>query len=365
MTEEEFLHTIDGIVEHMRHDAEFNNKYSDVEIHVIGGEPTMLGLPFFTTVLPVAKKKLCEIKQEVHFSIVTNLITDESVEIACLFDQVSTSWETAHRFLKPRHEEYWQKHVNEMVDKNKKGLSWRHLSITSSITQPMVDMGAHSILDKLTGMGIKNIHFGFFIPSGDGETNKDELQPAHADTSQFYIDALDWYLRYRDDPDLWINPMESWISAVFYNHSFDDVVCPIVHGALDIDADGHTISCIERGGVMDFPSHGSIFERSRDSVDNSKVIASDASTGKFVRNIHDILTSPSYISEVVKAKRLPNFCQSCEERHLCQANCGVLHAQWDQEGECPGFKRFIKHVRYLVEEKGLRPKTEMTENSHG
>nr|WBW52306.1 hypothetical protein IGGMDNGE_00382 [Pseudomonas aeruginosa] len=56
-------------------------------------------------------------------------------------------------------------------------------------------------------------------------------------------------------------------------------------------------------------------------------------------------------------RRLPAACRACDERMLCQANCGVLHEQWNQQDECPGFKTFIKRVRFLVEEEGVRPKS--------
>lgn len=123
-------------------------------------------------------------------------------------------------------------------------------------------------------------------------------------------------------------------------------VCPIVHGALDIDSDGRTISCIEKGGTNDYTSHGNIFE-------TRGVIQGDGFQAVEIRHaIHDVLTSPSYLKEVANARRLPAACRACDERMLCQANCGVLHEQWNPAfgRECPGFKTFIKRVRFLVEE---------------
>ncbi|WP_261312372.1 reverse transcriptase domain-containing protein [Pseudomonas aeruginosa] len=96
---------------------------------------------------------------------------------------------------------------------------------------------------------------------------------------------------------------------------------------------------------------GNIFEtREVIQVDGSKAV-------EFVNTIHDVLTSPSYLKEVANARRLPAACRACDERMLCQANCGVLHEQWNQQDECPGFKTFIKRVRFLVEEEGVRPKS--------
>ncbi|MDI2337005.1 hypothetical protein OLN11_33030, partial [Pseudomonas aeruginosa] len=110
-------------------------------------------------------------------------------------------------------------------------------------------------------------------------------------------------------------------------------------------------STIEKGGTNDYTSHGNIFE-------TREVIQGDGSKAvEFVNTIHDVLTSPSYLKEVANARRLPAACRACDERMLCQANCGVLHEQWNQQDECPGFKTFIKRVRFLVEEEGVRPKS--------
>lgn len=354
MTEEEFLHVVRGIVEHMQADHNFSQRYNHVDIHVIGGEPSMLGVRFFESALPKAKALLRGIPQAVDFSIVTNLVTQEALEVARLFDKVSTSYERSTRFNKRKQEEIWRRNVVTLMAESKMpGVSGPiDFSVTTALVRPVVQAGAASMIEELVDLGFTKMHFGFFIPSGDGDLNAKLIQPKHRETAQFYIEALDWYLKHRETiTDLWINPCESWLEAVYRGESLDDVVCPIVHGALDIDSDGRTISCIEKGGTNDYTSHGNIFE-------TREVIQGDGSKAvEFVNTIHDVLTSPSYLKEVANARRLPAACRACDERMLCQANCGVLHEQWNQQDECPGFKTFIKRVRFLVEEEGVRPKS--------
>ncbi|WP_228732356.1 radical SAM protein [Pseudomonas sp. P9(2020)] len=353
MTEDEFLHVVKGIVDHMKKDFEFARRYTFVDIHVIGGEPSMLGVDFFKSVLPKAKAMLEQIPQEVAFSIVTNLVTAEALSVARLFDKVATSYERSTRFNKVKQEEIWRSNVRTLMAESKNpGVSGpKDFSVTTALVRPVVQAGAASMIEELVELGFTKMHFGFFIPSGDGDLNSKLVQPKHSETAQFYCDALDWYVANRDKiDDLWINPCESWMTAVHQEIPMDDVVCPIVHGALDIDSDGRTISCIEKGGTNDYHSHGNIFE-------THEVAQPDGSkTVEFTTTISDVLTSPSYLREVVKAKRLPAACKTCDERHICKANCGVLHEQWNGQGECPGFKTFIKYARKRVEE-GVLPKS--------
>lgn len=358
MTEEEFLHVVRGIVDHMKADYEFSRRYNFVDIHVIGGEPTMLGVDFYQAALPKAKAMLAEIPQEYAFSIVTNLVTQEALDVARLFDKVATSYERSTRFNKIKQEEIWRQNVKILMAESRipDTPGPKDFSVTTALVRPVVQAGAASMIEELVDLGFTKMHFGFFIPSGDGDLNAKMVQPKHAETAQFYKDALDWYLANRDKiDDLWINPCESWLDAVYRNTSADDVVCPIVHGALDIDSDGRTISCIEKGGTNDYKSHGNLFE-------TQEVANGDGTVSvEYTTTVHDVLTSRSYLTEVKKARTLPEACRTCDERLLCKANCGVLHEQWNGQGECPGFKSFIKYARELVEQQGVLPKSVLTQ----
>ena len=359
MTEAEFLHVVQGIVDHMKLDYEFSRRYTFVDIHVIGGEPSMLGVEFFKAALPKAKAILSELPQEVAFSIVTNLVTQEALDVSRLFDKVATSYERSTRFNKRKQEEIWRNNVRTLMAESKiPGIPGpKDFSVTTALVKPVVQPGAASMIEELVALGFSKMHFGFFIPSGDGDLNSKLVQPKHSETAQFYCDALDWYIDNRARiPDLWINPCESWLMAVHQDQPMDDVVCHIVHGALDIDSDGRTISCIEKGGTNDYHSHGNLFE----TVEVPK--ADGTSEVQFTTTIHDVLTSRSYLREVIKATRLPDACKKCDERMICRASCGVLHEQWNGQGECPGFKTFIKHARKRVEE-GVLPQAVLMRNS--
>src|SRR5690554_983861 len=156
MSEAEFLHVIQGIVDHMKRDYEFSKRYTLVDIHVIGGEPTMLGVEFFKSALPKAKAMLAEIPQEVSFSIVSNLVTQEALEVVRLFDKVATSYERGTRFNKQRQEDAWVANVRTLMAESKDPAipGPKDLNVTTALLMPVVNAGAASIIEQMIGLGL-------------------------------------------------------------------------------------------------------------------------------------------------------------------------------------------------------------------
>lgn len=335
-------HIVEGIRDQMITDSKSANNYQQAEIHLVGGEPTELGYEFFVEAVPLIKAIMSDAPQALKLVLVTNLLTKEALRIAKLFDTVSTSYEPGTRLKKKRHMEMWLENVAEL-QKWMRDKQLPPVGVTSAITKEVVRLGAAKYLTMLRDYGFKQVHLGFFIPSGDGETNADICDPGHEATASFLIDAFDWYVEEkRKDDEVFINPCSAWISAIKEDRASDDIVCPIISGSLDIDGDGETISCIEKGGVMDYPSNGNVLERIR-------VIASDVDEEyHYQRSVTDILNSPGHRLEVARANMLPSICSNCEFKNVCKGNCGVLHSQWDGQGECPGYKSFLKHVASYV-----------------
>lgn len=338
MSEEQFIEVFVQIKEFLKQDAEGRAEYSMADIHVIGGEPTMLGYKFFEKTMPRVRELMSEVKQTVKLSIVTNLLTGKSVEIAKMFDNIATSYEHETRFVsksgkpKPQLETKWLENVAEIYS------SERECSVTMAVTKQAVDFGASKILDFFYENKFKSIHLGFFIPSGDGLVYIDSVFPMFEETTAFMIEATNWYLERRlDDRNLYVNPIESMIESIYRKTPIDDIVCPIIPGSLDIDWNGDTVTCIEAGGEVDMDSLGNIYQIP----------------------IKDILKTPKYIRERARAIMPKPHCLGCDEIEACQSACGVLHGYWNGQGECPGFKGFIKHIRHLVENEGLLPKSEI------
>lgn len=336
MTEDQFIEVFRQIADFLRKDEEGQNRIGMADIHVIGGEPTMLGLPFFESTLPMVRELLGSISgKEIKLSIVTNLVTQDALGISRLFDAVATSYEFETRFVnpktgkpKPALERMWQNNVRTLQNEG------RNVAVTMAITKPAADIGARHILDHFYDNGFYNIHLGFFIPSGDGLRFIDDVFPPFEATTEFLKTATDWYLERRlADEKLYVNPIESMIDAIYHDTAIDDIVCPIIPGSLDIDWDGETVTCIEAGGEVGFDSLGNIF----------------------THDIEGILAGAKYRRERAKAISPKPHCIGCDEFQSCQSACGILHGFWNGEGECPGFKGFIKHVRALVEA-GVKPK---------
>jgi radical SAM protein with 4Fe4S-binding SPASM domain len=331
MIDDQVMHIGRGIVEHMQKIG-----YSNAEIHFVGGEPTMLGLAFFQKNIPLFKDMVKNAGFNAEVMMISNLLHDDILEISQLFDRVTTSYEIDTRFVstkgvyKPALEAKWVKNVKKLQEN---GID---LGITTAITKPVINYGAEKLLNYFYDKGIKQIHFGFFIPEGDGLVNMNSIMPAFHETSQFLIDSANWYLERREkDPDLWVNPFESMLSAIHSDEPLDDIVCPMISGSMDINWDGNAATCLEAGGAKNPEWSGNIFTSS---------IAKVASTEHFLK-------------KVLEAQKPQKICRTCDEYRVCKSGCSVLFKFFDPvlDEECPGFKRFIQFVREK-NEGGLIPR---------
>jgi radical SAM protein with 4Fe4S-binding SPASM domain len=315
MLAKNFLKTFEGIAEHMD-----SIGYDHAEIHVIGGEPTILGRPFFDEVIPQAREALKGRKFTSEIIMVSNLLNGEILAIARHFDRINTSYEVGSRFPKPKLEEMWR---NNVLLLQENGID---VGVTTAVTRPVIAEGAAAMCERFYNQGIKQIHFGFFIPSGDGKEHLNEMFPGFHETSAFLIEAADWYFARRDaDPDLYVNPPESMLSAIASGEPLDDIVCPIIAGAMDIDWNGKTATCLEAGGELNPNWLGNVFETS----------------------VKEVALSPSFRREVLKAAKPKKECRTCDEYMVCRSGCGVIFDYWkpQEDEDCPGFKRFIKNMR--------------------
>lgn len=331
MVDEQIMHIAQGIVEHMK-----KINYQHAEIHFVGGEPSMLGLEFFQRNIPKFKEIVKNAGFSAEVMMISNLLHPDIVEMAKLFDRVTTSYEVDSRFVslkgvyKPALEKKWLESVKNLQEN---GIE---VGVTTAMTTPVIKFGAKRLLDYFFENGIKQIHFGFFIPEGDGLVNYSSIMPPFNETSQFLIESANWYLEKREThKDLWVNPFESMLSAIHNDEPLDDIVCPIISGSMDINWDGNSATCLEAGGAKNPEWMGNIFETS---------IATVASTELFLKR-------------VMEASKPQKICRTCEEYPICKSGCGVLFKYFDPilDSECPGFKKFIKFVRQKNEE-GLIPR---------
>jgi len=331
MNDEQIMHIAQGIVEHMK-----KINYKHAEIHFVGGEPTMLGLDFFKRNIPVFKELVKSHGFSAEVMMISNLLHEDIVEIAHLFDRVTTSYEVDSRFVslkgvyKPKLEQKWLEKVKLLQ------ASGIDLGVTTAVTKPVIKFGAARLLDYFFENNILQIHFGFFIPEGDGLINFSDIMPGFHETSQFMIDAANWYLERRDvHKNLWVNPFESMLSAIASDEPLDDIVCPIISGSIDINWDGNSATCLEAGGAKSPDWSGNVFETS---------IASVTATEHFMRKVLD-------------AAKPQKICRTCDEYKVCKSGCGVLFKFYDPtlDEECPGFKKFIKFVRD-THDSGVNPR---------
>jgi len=305
------------------------------EIHVVGGEPTLLGAAFYHRVMEEAHEILKGYGDAFtwEFILVSNLLSKELMEIAPWFNKISTAYEPETRFPKLFHERWWLSNVHALQER---GLD---VCITTCMTRPVIEYGAARLCDRLyKELGIKQIHYGFYIESGDGRKNRDTVTPTFKATSDFLIESAKWYFDHRDtDDDLYVNPAESMLSAIHRSEPLDDIVCPIISGSLDIDSSGNAMTCLQEGGELDAPWEGNVLETS----------------------IADVMNGEKLKRRKIQASRPHRACMTCDEYRVCRSGCGVNFKIWDpkKDDDCPGYKRFIKYMREQ-HASGLRPRHE-------
>jgi len=333
MTTSQFLGVVEGIAQYMIAGGGGTNH---AEIHVVGGEPTLLGGRFFDTVMPKAYAIMQAAGGDFtwEFILVSNLLSREMMDIAPWFSKISTAYEPQTRFPKEFHEKWWLRNVHALQDA---GLD---IAITTCMTRPVIEYGAAELCSRIyTELGIKQMHFGFYIESGDGRKYRDTVRPTFSATSQFLIDAASWYFERREsDSDLYVNPAESLLSAIHRNEPLDDIVCPIISGSLDIDSSGNALTCIQAGGEIDAPWEGNVF----------------------TQGVGGVIGGEQFRRRRLEAARPHKVCLRCPEYRVCKSGCGVNFQDWDAESgdDCPGYKRFITHMRGLYGQ-GLRPRHAM------
>jgi radical SAM protein with 4Fe4S-binding SPASM domain len=309
-----FVDTIRGLSVYLA----TNPNYRLADVHVIGGEPTLLGVEYYRRVLPEARAILGGMTAAYSLRLVTNLLGEEALEIARMFDQVSTSYEVETRFPKVALEARWMGRVAALQAEG------RTLQVSVTMTKPVVERGAIAMLEHLVGLGLTHIHFGFFVPSGDAIVHEVLVRPSHEACATFLTDVAEWYLDRRDTtPGLLISPIESLLAGVETDDAIDDIVCPIISGCVDVNWNGDASSCLQTGGNKDAVVAGNVFAVS----------------------LQDVMSGLSIRREVVKANRPRMVCSTCEEYSLCRGACGVMHEAWDGRGECPGFRSFIRYLR--------------------
>lgn len=328
LTVSQFLKIVRDIGEHM-----ITAENTHAEIHIIGGEPTMLGAKFYDRVMPEAYEIMKSYGDAFswEFILVSNLLSKEMMAIAPWFSKISTAYEPETRFPKEFHEKWWLTNVHKLQDG---GID---VAITTCMTKPVIDYGAANLCNRIYNeLGIKQMHFGFYIESGDGRINADTVTPRFDETSQFLMDSAEWYFERRDsDENLYVNPAESMLSAIHRDEPLDDIVCPIIAGSLDIDSSGNALTCIQAGGELDAPWEGDVLKTS----------------------VSEVINGDKFKRRRVEAARPHPACMTCDEYRVCRSGCGVNFKNWDPAGDddCPGYKRFIKFMRAKYAS-GLRPR---------
>lgn len=312
---------IEGLAQFI--ESESGQQFSEVDVHIIGGEPTLLGIDFFREKIGILRKLSSEGTIPVNVSIVSNLVTKDAVEICKLFDNVSTSFEFDSRFVsmkgRPliRIENSWRTNVAALQDAGIK------VNVTTAMTLPVINHGAYELLDYLYAMGFRGIHLGFFIVSGDGGKNKETMFPEFIQTSNFLIDAYKWYMeKVIIDPEIYVNPVESMIKSLVTGEENYDISCPIITGSIDIDSNGDVRTCTSSGGETFSATYGNMKEQPLELIYRSRMFS----------------------RERVMASIPDSKCGNCEYLHICKSACKVLQKHWSGEGECPGFKTFISYV---------------------
>lgn len=277
------------------------------EIHVIGGEPTLVPETSHRAYLASIQQHMDGVPHSV--SLVSALASRQAARIARLYPRVITSWDAGAR----RHSQgLWLTQVNSVRDQ---GVPV-HVAVT--LSKSVLDFGVEKSLDYLHGTaGFDHIHLAPLIPTPAARSQA----PDNSSVSQALIDSARWSVAH---PSATVTPYAGLLLSGY--GGYDELACPVRQDAVNIEPDLRLCSCVARAGMPD-----------------ARILAAT--------NIESAILSPAMRAEKVRHLRMPSHCMDCPHREVCQGGCRVAFEfrPFDASGECHGFSRFLRFMRAIAE----------------
>lgn len=273
---------------------------SEVEVHIIGGEPTLvpesIHIQYLKALSPLPNTEI---------SIVTALQSERALKISSLYPTVITSYDPGSR-----NEVNTEKWLNRV----KKLPATTTVVLSISLSRAVLKNNIISVLQDVVDMGFEKIHLAPLIPT----PNATDDTPLTHETSNALIDVYNWLKNERTiNPNLFITPIDGIIMDAT---GYDGLRCPASESSVNIMPDGKITACVTLGGIEKLPPTQ--------------------------KNISEQLASPEYAIEVMGHNRQRVECRGCAHWSTCKGGCNILATSSIMENskDCAGFKLFLDFV---------------------
>lgn len=283
------------------------------EIHVIGGEPTLVPIEHHRAYLDAVTEYLDG--GVVHgrtvygpkdgiphtLSLVSAIPNRRAADIGRLYPQVITSWDADAR---RQNQWLWLGHINSLRTSDV------DVRVAVTLSKTVLANGIERVLDYLhVDAGFKKIHLAPLIPTPNA---KDEM-PLNGEISKALIASAKWAIAH---PHMMVTPYAGLLST-----TTEELACPVRQDAINIEPDLRICSCVGKAGMSDdLPPYSG--------------------------NLTAMILSQAIQREKIKHARLPAHCLKCQHRELCQGGCRIAHDHqpFDDSGECHGFSWFLDYM---------------------
>ncbi|MCG7870986.1 MAG: radical SAM protein [Candidatus Thiodiazotropha lotti] len=284
------------------------------EIHIIGGEPTLVPIEHHRAYLDAVSKQLDGIPHTL--TLVSALPNRRAVKIGELYSEVIVSWDADAR---KQNQWLWLGHINTL---RRAGVDLR---VAVTLSKTVLAYGIDRVLDYLLyDAGFEEIHLAPLIPTPNAQVE----MPLNGEISKALIVSAKWGVAH---PHVEIMPYTGLLQFNASGIVYDGLVCPVQQDAINIEPDLRICSCVGKGGVSD------------DLIG-------------YNGNLTAMIRSAAMQQEKIMHSRLPAYCLKCQHQELCLGGCRIAleHQPFDESGECHGFSRFLDYMADLEASLELR-----------
>ncbi|MFS1429456.1 SPASM domain-containing protein [Vibrio splendidus] len=350
MTVEQFKLITDKYVEHYRRTG-----MSNVEITIMGGEPTLMPNGFYEEVIPHIRESFAKEgnSENVFITLMSNFMhMGKLKQIGHLFNFVNTSFEP-QRFSEERKRIAWEENVVDWITKGNRTV------LTFTTTNDVLERGTE-LFDYFYAQGVRHFQVVSAVPTGGylkNRMSKDDYEEYLGDRidtsttfaryrkvltldddrhhgfeaeSEYFIKVAKWLLeKKKTDIKVRIDPIHSMLDNTIQGTEINELACGTGKG-FSTRTDGLVVGCTAEMGNSNPVTFGNIFEQSMEEIENS-----------------DSRQQVLFANE-----RINSICIKCEFNAQCKGGCHQRARLWDFKAgrECHGMKTFLTFMRDNQEE---------------
>jgi radical SAM protein with 4Fe4S-binding SPASM domain len=297
------------------------NKDPNISILWHGGEPMQFDIPMFEKRLVEANNFFFAQGVTVTHCMQTALI-NYNKEWSRILKTYFNSWASVSIDLKTRELSGSAERYNAVLEKRIEAAQQDGIYLVGNVCPSVDDVGREAeLLDWLERNNIASFSIDRYNSFGGSDTKR----PANSQHSSFLASLLDDSLmRIRESRKVSVcSTLQAGIAGVLYGRSGDRWGVSCLKDYIVVNPDGRTNTCPDKISVEETYSRGKDFYL---SDKRAEVIGKHATT------------HPT------------QGCFSCEFFSWCKSGCPITPNDWGSEGECSGYKLFLKKIQVMAED---------------